>query len=689
MSSSPNNAATNEDLLQDSISDVTQAAKIPAKRRGASIKATVETLASECYDKGVLPDALKELVDLIITPSHLDQASLNNILRNLYPATQIDPEIVINVIGCLGHGALKPSLPIQGALLKWLIMVHHIVGEQGVLPKLYAVLFNLLDTAAIRHVRPYRIQAVLALSRQTGNDPALTGLLRVFKNYYPEIIVGDATRGKASAFKHPDPQWRQRLDEIQQRHVQSLQERNQPRDAFRVTRRLGNSHGKVNAIPDVHTSHAHEDSITLEEIETVDGLVSNLEKIELPNQLISVLADPLLQKLMLMKPDSASEERISNWLMSYADEISRDEATSLAELTGFLETLQDYASTTKNLPSAVLSFFVSYLNVWDGKQARQYVLHILSYATLPEHSFSDLYESIFATLERKVLDGSADSQLDVLGCYIALLQHWTTSLISQRSFRISSTAAISELISHANKLCLTVAQTSSCTPTHSVVLDFYEAVAYIASHTILRKSVRIVIPPSALVYILHFSSSPTTTSRLCGVLSRYKQGFQAAMASSRSDYTTAYINEFNGFLMDVCNCLWRSRAFNFKDANAHACLMTKDITDDLTSYVSGLRKGSNLTSLFTISASPVLGLLATSYLRELEDVEMEQGSSGLDTRHAGPVTKASLNTLSKNGGVSLTWDEYRLGVLSYLEQNGMEGVGRLMHGTMTTLMKRT
>ena len=41
----------------------------------------------------------------------------------------------------------------------------------------------------------------LFLSRQTGNDPALTGLLRVFKDYYPEIIVGDATRGKASAFK--------------------------------------------------------------------------------------------------------------------------------------------------------------------------------------------------------------------------------------------------------------------------------------------------------------------------------------------------------------------------------------------------------------------------------------------------------------------------------------------------------
>ena len=41
----------------------------------------------------------------------------------------------------------------------------------------------------------------LNLSRQTGHDPGLLGLLRVFKNYYPEIIVGEATRGKASPFK--------------------------------------------------------------------------------------------------------------------------------------------------------------------------------------------------------------------------------------------------------------------------------------------------------------------------------------------------------------------------------------------------------------------------------------------------------------------------------------------------------
>lgn len=43
-------------------------------------------------------------------------------------------------------------------------------------------------------------------------------------------------------------------------------------------------------------------SVTLEEVENVDDFVSKLDKLELPNQLVAVLEDPLLQKLLLLKP---------------------------------------------------------------------------------------------------------------------------------------------------------------------------------------------------------------------------------------------------------------------------------------------------------------------------------------------------------------------------------------------------
>lgn len=190
------------------------------------------------------------------------------------------------------------------------------------------------------------------------------------------------------------------------------------------------------------------------------------------------------------------------------------------------------------------------------------------------------------------------------------------------------------------------------------------------------------------MYILYFASSPATVSRLCGVLARYKEGLQKAMPTSRSDYTPEYVNEFNGFLMDICNCLWRSRAFNTRDDNSHGCLVPRPLVDSLSAYIRGLDTGASLASLFSLSHSPVLGLMSISYFRSLEDAELERGADALGIRHAGPVTRATLASLAEDGGLRLTLDEYRLGVLRYLEENGLSGVGELMYNTMTTLMKK-
>jgi centromere protein I len=110
----------------------------------------MQRLTSSAYDCGVLPNDLLRLVNLVTTPSHLDQASLAAVTRNLYPAGRLSDEAVLRVVGSLGHGQLKPSLTIQALLLKWLIMVYHVLENPAVLSQAYAVLFNLLDTAALR-----------------------------------------------------------------------------------------------------------------------------------------------------------------------------------------------------------------------------------------------------------------------------------------------------------------------------------------------------------------------------------------------------------------------------------------------------------------------------------------------------------------------------------------------------------
>ncbi|OAQ98313.1 hypothetical protein LLEC1_03239, partial [Akanthomyces lecanii] len=268
----------------------------------------------------------------------------------------------------------------------------------GVLSQAYPVLFNLLDTAAIRpqlthllalitrrkHVRPFRIQNLLNLSRQTGNDPTLVGLLRVYKDYYPEIIVGDAVRGRASAFKHPDPSWRERLDALQEAHLQQTQERMaRPRDAFRVHKTVGRGQ-KNKALPSVHTSHATEDSVTLEEIENVQSFVDKMDKLELPNQLVAVLADPLLQKLLLLRPSAESFLRVANWLNAALQDVLDGDADD-ATLWEIMEVVRDFVVQTKNLPSTVLNFFARFFQLWSGSGNKACIFDILAYT--PLHDF--------------------------------------------------------------------------------------------------------------------------------------------------------------------------------------------------------------------------------------------------------------------------------------------------------------
>ncbi|KAF3069076.1 Inner centromere protein mis6 [Daldinia childiae] len=677
--------------IREVLTDVIEASKLTAKQRGSNVKLSVEKLASLSYEQGLLPDDLSQLIDLVTIPSFLDQASLGNLIRNLYPVAIVNIELVVRIIGCLGHGKLKPSLNIQGALLRWLVMIHHIIENQTILSRAYSVLFNLLETAAIRkqlchllalitrrrHVRPYRIQSL-----QTGNDPAVTGLLRVYKDYYPEIIVGEATRAKASAFKHPDPQWRERLDEIQQAHAErSTNRAERPPNAFRVARSRIN--GKSSGpFPEVHTSNATENSITLEEIENVDGFVRNLEKIELPNQLIAVLGDPLLQKLLVLKPDAEAHQRVSSWLASYGQDLISGESNT--DSSDGLEILNNYVSSTKTFPPIFLAFFIEYLKIWNGHDGRGSIFNILSY--LPLINYQELFTGILQTLETKVLDGTTVSQLQLLEFYTILLQRWAISLASLEQKSANASTIIADLVGHVNNLCLTLVQTSPTNSTYSKVLDFYEQTAILSSDPKLHRHTRIMIPSSPLVYILHFSFCPNTLSRLCSILSKYKAGFQMAMSTSRSQYTPEYINEFNGFLMDICNCIWRSRAFNSNDVNSHGCLVPRPLAEDLAAYASRLKTSAPLSTLFSLSYSPVLSLSAISYFRELEDEALVQDE--LDTRHAGPITRASLSSLAHSRGLRVGWDDYRLGVLNYLEQKGMAGVGELMYNTMTNVMKR-
>jgi len=95
----------------------------------------------------------------------------------------------------------------------------------------------------------------------------------------------------------------------------------------------------------------------LEEIENVDDFVGRLEKIELPNQVISALGDSLFQKYLVLKPSETASKRLNQWLSTFFDEelhlLSHGPHES-KRLSGMLERLLHYTRYTKVLSQSIL-----------------------------------------------------------------------------------------------------------------------------------------------------------------------------------------------------------------------------------------------------------------------------------------------------------------------------------------------
>ncbi len=102
-----------------------------------------------------------------------------------------------------------------------------------------------------------------------------------------------------------------------------------------------------------HYLFCYQFSVTLEEIENVDELVQKLEKIELPNQMISALGDPLFQKYLMLNPSQTASRRLNQWLSTFFDEelqLLRQGQKQSKPLSDMLEKLLGYTRYTKVLP---------------------------------------------------------------------------------------------------------------------------------------------------------------------------------------------------------------------------------------------------------------------------------------------------------------------------------------------------
>ncbi|KAL6154246.1 Phosphate metabolism transcription protein [Exserohilum turcicum] len=697
-------AADERPTLQETLDLLHQASRTPVKQRTIKLSSIVDVICRYASDEGLDQDALRKVVQLISVKTCLDQTSITTLIRNLYPARRIPRDVIVTVVGALGQGKGKPSPGTQDSLVKWLVTVHEIIEDPHVLSRLYGVLFGMLDMISIRtplchllslitrrkHVKPFRIQQLLELSRGLGNEPALQGLLRVYKDYYPDIILGSTSTSRKSFAPRPDDEWRARIAAVHEASTAADLSAAHVHNGFKVLRR-GPKDSKNSAIPEVHTYHATENSITLEGIDSVDDFVEKLDRIEPPGQLVSLLADPLLQKYVDLKPSRITTARIGIWLAACLEEqfeAYRQGAGDDQHLNEILSGLLRYAQYTKTLHPTVLAFLREYLPVWDGQQHLEAILGLLSYIDIER--FEDVHATYLSPMERALAAQSISAYTKLAEYYTALLQHHTSTAITDSTSRDSARdQALSDLTTHIATLftsALLSIPPGSGSDVTSSILSFYELLSTSSKPHV----VPIQLPPMHLIYLLVQDTSSTTFARVCGIIGAYKLAFDKHPKPVKAYYPLEVTDTFNRCLRDIYNLIWIGRGLMVQEMKSHGLYCDPLLRSTLHTYLKSVNRTYAIDTAFNLSNNAWLAPLSAAAWRQIEERMIEK--EGLDknsvTLHQGPVSEKSLGLLKDKGGVKVDWDGahgYKAMVLQWLHERGLGGIRHLMFATVMNL----
>lgn len=324
-------------------------------------------------------------------------------------------------------------------------------------------------------------------------------------------------------------------------------------------------------------------------------------------------------------------------------------------------------------------------------------------------SFESLQEELLSPTEAAVLDGTLASRTALLDFYSALISQWGVKLRLQPSVSEES-VPLSRVIVHAGLLASSmleflpaVADNNQTKPGTLSVLQFYKILAELYSYASENAHIRLTIPLAPTVYTLAFTSSASLLSMLNSILAGYKSAFETSLASEVLQppnppdplYPNELVGQFNGYVMDMCNLVWRNRALNKDDPNALGCLIPAKTITALAEYLRVSNEASRRYDRESAFQSTVTSIFSISYHAALcnfsaacfADIENDQNIGDDRPRLRKPATQKFLQALEKDGGAKVTWQEYRVQMLDWLEAVGCRGTSELMRSTMKALRK--
>ncbi|XP_033994491.1 centromere protein I [Trematomus bernacchii] len=553
------------------------------------------------YRNGLSPEAISIMLEFAMS-LRMGHSLCPRVLKCLIPVTVVPQEAVVRAVAWLGVDKIPVST--QVLFIKWVLTVFDMIDAKDQLRAIYGFIFSfvseenlcpfichllyLLTTKQI--VRVFRVRKLLELQSKLGRQPFLLNLLSLYKVFCPELVTLSIPSRSKSVFKNHNMPWKSALITVQKRNgsqvASSISLASASKD--RTKRRKRKHHhlelpvlsSVVNKEPQTETSRR---LVPLVQIQSVAELLENMDHIELPAQMGSLLGSSLALQYLDCVQDESALLRLNFWL-GYAlhEELlfcgdggaSQNSEESLQFLDKLLSTqhfLQEGFSSSE-------AFLYKFLNVWDGSLLRPQILGLLS--NIPVVPSSQIGRLLFEPLMQLFFTSSVFFKCGLIECLNNMLLKWLTwhsvyaleddldiSLNSHTSINMTLSGfkdSVMELVDFVGRLASIGLQLEGC---HSLLLSFILDFYTMVCDMFLKYGLPLVVmPPSGVFYPALFATDPVSVDRLAFIMYRYKVNLTSAKSQEKLTEQAFHISrqtfrEFNYYTVYMVNCLWNSKMF--------------------------------------------------------------------------------------------------------------------------------
>ncbi|XP_060126202.1 centromere protein I isoform X2 [Zootoca vivipara] len=564
-----------------------------ASQKNRALQGPLTTVEKIAQERGLVPEEIHNLLNIVLS-GKLGAVISRGLLKNLIPISVITEDSVMSAVYSLS--AQKCSSTIQVLVLKWLIVMFDFIDQTENINALYGFFFNLLQynklfpyachmlclLTRMENVKPFRVRKLLDLQASPfqASLSTLKTLLWTYKSFAPEMVTVTLPKKPKVPFKtflHP---WKTAIDNIKLRiHgtpsasqlTLKYMEYSQPQKRERNTK----------LIPPVCSSSAESLAesekhkfFPLEQLQTFPQLLENIQYLNPPVQIGSVIGSPLLLHCLGLKDKSISM-RMHYWMAHTLKEgcpwYKRMNKEDELNFKVFLEEVFKAECFLQRGFSACEEFLWKSLHFWDGCCCRSQVLQLIRW--ISPSSFSEMKTYLYRPLLKlfsisslsfkyEVLENLRELLLNVLNCHMQADMATESNVDVLNTTQFDLISSLTELIHFVNRLSTVgLCLENNSTLLMNVILDFYETV----SDIYLKYNLPLLmLPPAGVFYPALLSMNSATLDQLCYIMYRCRINLVAAKENSeikKFEFSHQICREYNQYLSTIVGYLWNSQAF--------------------------------------------------------------------------------------------------------------------------------